>query len=145
MFASLNHKEYSQMRKQAHLKGGQEILCYDESASDMACIHLFRRNISRWYRWQFFYTFYCNPCSMSLKKMDNDILDYVVSNDFIYTYLTFSQVISLKIVLTIEQHSFKSIKTAKIRINRHKYDNYTIMTRNYDSKIYFLQYCKIIF
>ena len=23
---------------------------------------------------------------MSLKKMDNDILDYVVSNDFIYTY-----------------------------------------------------------
>ena len=86
MFASLNHKEYSQMRKQAHLKGGQEILCYDESASDMACIHLFRRNISRWYRWQFFYTFYCNPCSMSLKKMDNNILDYVVSNDFIYTY-----------------------------------------------------------
>ena len=23
---------------------------------------------------------------MSLKKMDNDVLDYVVSNDFIYTY-----------------------------------------------------------
>ena len=27
---------------------------------------------------------------MSLKKMDNDILDYVVSNDFIYTYFYFA-------------------------------------------------------
>ena len=125
MFASLNHKEYSQMRKQAHLKGGQEILCYDESASDMACIHLFRRNISRWYRWQFFYTFYCNPCSMSLKKMDNNILDYVVSNDFRYTYF-YNEIAKYLNVFLVSYQPQNSInnRTTFFQVNKKSQNTY---------------------
>ena len=60
---------------------------------------------------------------MSLKKMDNNILDYVVSNDFIYTYFYNEKIVKCALVSYKPQNSINNRATF-FQVNKNSQNTY---------------------